>query len=43
MEADAAGWTKMQSKFKDSKVRIGSRKLYSTVENLKKNGLPSTK
>jgi len=33
----------IQTKFRDSKVRIGSRKLYATTESIKKYALPVSK
>ena len=34
---DIIGWNKLLTKFKDSKVKIGSRRVYSTLEKAKKN------
>ena len=34
-EEDVEGWRKLLLKFKDSKVEIGTRKLYSNINKLK--------
>ncbi|CAD8044068.1 unnamed protein product [Paramecium primaurelia] len=35
--SDIVGWTKITNKFKDSKVKLGSRRLYSNIEKAKKH------
>lgn len=37
---DLAAWAKLQAKFKGSKVRLGTRKLYSTEEGFRNAALP---
>jgi len=34
--SDLKGWQKLLTKFKDSKVKFGSRKLYNSLENAKR-------
>lgn len=34
--SDIKGWQKLLLKFKDSKVKFGTRKLYNNLENAKK-------
>ncbi|CAK92439.1 unnamed protein product (macronuclear) [Paramecium tetraurelia] len=34
---DIVGWTKITNKFKDSKVKLGSRRLYSNIDKAKKH------
>lgn len=34
---DFVGWNKLMNKFKDTKVKIGSRRLYQNIEKAKKH------